>query len=157
MKRVALAVALLAFVSPALADENTDAARDFLVTCGKRLPETKQTVQVLKTEGWRYESSDGNFHFYSQNGRRVIAATSVTSSAQQGCLSAVARLSDDGAVAIGKATAKALGLAPTKEQLPSGILAIWEGKLNGQNVGLAAMPSDDFGFIRGASLVLVQE
>jgi hypothetical protein len=157
VKRLTLALVLALAGTSVQADENTDAARDFLVTCAKRLPETKKTVQVLKDEGWRYESSDGAFHFYSQNGRRVIAATSVTSSRQQGCFSAVARLTKAGAISIGKSTAKALGLAPITDDVELGVDAAWGGVLNGHKVMLAAMPSADFGFIRGASLILVQE
>jgi hypothetical protein len=157
MIRFALTLVLALAATSALADENTDAARDFIVTCAKRLPETKKTVQILKDDGWRYESSDGNFHFYSQNGRRVIAATSVTSASQQGCLAAVARLSESGAISIGGSAAKALGLKQLPTAVQPGVLAIWGGTLNGRNVGLAAVPSTDFGYIRGASIVLLQE
>ena len=143
--------------TPAMADENTDAARDFVVTCGQRLPETKQTVQILKDDGWRYEASDGAYHFYSQNGRRVIAATTVTSAPQQGCLAAVSRLTDAGAIAVGNSAAKALGLQPLPEANEPGALAIWAGTINGHNIAMAAIPSHNYGFFRGASVVLVQE
>lgn len=155
MKRLLIALALATIVSPALADEKTDAARDFMITCAKRLPETKKTVQILKDEGWRYESTDGRYHFYSQFGRRVIAATSVTSNPQQGCLSGVASLSNAGAVSVGKSVAKSLGLVQAEGKEP-GTLAIWIGELNGSVVGLVAMPTADFGFMRGASVTLVQ-
>jgi hypothetical protein len=155
MKRLALAL-LLAFGSPVQADENSDAARDFIVTCAKRLPETRKTVQILKDAGWRYEASDGHFHFYSQNGRRVIAATTVTSARQPGCFSAMANLTVEGAIAIGKATAKALGLKPL-DAAALGVPAAWGGVVNGHKVGLAAMPTDDYHFLRGASLILLQE
>jgi hypothetical protein len=157
VKRLALALLVAFFGTSVRADVNTDAAGDFLVTCAKRLPETKKTVQVLKDEGWRYESSDGRFHFYSQNGRRVLAATTVTSAPQQGCFSAVARLTKAGAISIGKSTAKSLGLAPITDDVEPGVDAAWGGVLNGHKVMLAAMPSADFGYIRGASLILVQE
>jgi hypothetical protein len=157
VKRIFSLFLVLLLGTPVFADENTDAAGEFLVTCGKRLPETKKTVQILKDDGWRYESTDGRFHFYSQNGRRVLAATSVTSSAQQGCLAAVARLKDAGAIALAESTAKALGLTPMPEKAEPGILGVWGGTFNGRNLGLAAFPSADFGFIRGASLIMVLE
>jgi hypothetical protein len=141
----------------AAADENTTAARDFMILCAKRLPETRQTVQVLKDQGWRYESTDGTYHFYSENGRRVIAATSVTSSPDQGCLASVSKLKKAGAVALAKVVAQELGLAEANKGLPADVYGAWSGRLNGTQVVLVALPPADFGVMRGAALVLMQQ
>lgn len=156
MKKLFFALMLGLAATPAAADDKMNAARDFIVTCGKRLPETRKTVQILKDSGWRYESTDGDYHYYSQDGRRLLAATSVTASTDQACLAAVSKLDEAGALAIGRAAAKQLGFVQSKAEMPAGVYALWEGDLNGRYSALVATPPEDFGFMRGAALVLVQ-
>ncbi len=155
MKSLLLAAALSLLTLPALADENTESARAFITSCAKQLPDTRGAVKVLKSEGWRYESSDGTFHFYSRNGRRVLAATTVTSSPEQGCFAVVSKLSGDGAIKLAKVLAKQFGLKAAQPE--DGALAVWTGKVNGVEAGIGAMPPGDFYFLRGASVILLTE
>ena len=160
MKSLFVALALVGWSSAASADVNTDSAQQFMALCAQRLPETRQTVQLLKDEGWRYESTDGSFHVYSRNGRRVIAATSVTSSPQQGCMSAVSKLNKAGAIALGSKLAAQLGFQLLKSPPPGsppGTLAVWVGRVNSVKAGIVAYPPQSFYVMRGAGIVLLTE
>lgn len=158
MKRALLLSAFVLLPLGASAADLTARALEGFSTCVSRFPESRETVGVLKSQGWRYEGLAGKFHLYSDEGRRVIAAATVTSARQKGCAVAVSKMTAEQAVAVAQAFLqgqKAERLADPKEADEDAVAA-WTLKVNGHNVGLAAMQSEDFGIMRGAGLILVE-
>lgn len=154
----ALTVALLVPAGPlaaqvATVEESVARAEAFMITCAARFPETRETTAVLQSEGWRFEGTTGNFRYYSENGRRVLAATATTGNRSQGCIAAVSRLSEAGAVQFAERLARRWGM-DSVQNTPPRFLAAWIGSVNGIPVQLVALRDQDWDIMRGAGVMV---
>lgn len=157
----ALTVVLLVPTGPLLAqaasvEGSLARAEAFMTTCAARFPETRETTAVLQSEGWRFEGTTGNFRYYSENGRRVLAATATTGNRSQGCIAAVSRLSEAGAVQFAERLAQRWGMDRV-QNTPPRFLAAWIGSLNGIPVQLMALRDQDWDIIRGSGVMVERQ
>ncbi len=126
-----------------------EAAGKIVSICSDNMPNSKLTKSALKDAGFRYEGSDGSYHIYSLNSRRILAATSVTSSRQQQCMVSVSKMTPAEAEQLIQPwlkTAKATPVEPTNRDMSKA----WHGTFKGGPVNLGILDHIDFGIMRGA-------
>lgn len=151
---IALCLALLG-LHPGLARAQSAAemAQKGFDLCASRFPETKQTRELLKEQGWRYWGTDGEFHVFSAVKNTAMVATSAAGERMQACMMTFRGLDEDEALALAAKIGKASGLTPVKSpgfQLGEG----WLARLNGIKVALFATTTGDFYFMRTSAIVL---
>ena len=125
--------------------------------CMSRFPETRETTTAFKEAGWRFLGILGSFRAYTNAKNRVIAATAVTNSREQGCFTAVHKMTEDEALAfieVFLADAKSVKQSePTERQS----IKEWTAVFKGRKVRFAASKSYNYRIMRGTSVQMITE
>lgn len=137
----------------ARADENWDAAQAAFETCLTLFPQTRAIGKALAEQGWRYEGNDSGLRIYSRNGYRAVAAIEGSSQLATRCAVSSSRLAEPAAAAFATATAARLGQnQPNPEK--SGALVTYDLQIRGTNLRIMALPTAQFGIMRGAIVAM---
>ena len=121
--------------------------------CAEHMPDSRAAKDAFAASGYRYEGSDGNYHYYSLNGRRVVVGTSVTHSVIQGCVVLVSKMTTAEAAQLLQpwvTAARAKPRASDRRNLPFA----WEGTFKGRPAELGVLGKLNLPFVRGAAIVL---
>lgn len=158
MLKSLVACIALGVASPAVAaDKNLlDKAAKAAALCMKYMPNSRLTKDALKDAGYRYEGLQSGYHIYSNDGRRLIAATTKTSSKRQGCLISVSKMTPEEGAKLIQPWVKATGAqqgTPTNK----GVTKAWVGNFKGKRASLGVNKEIDFRIMRGAAIGLVTD
>lgn len=131
-------------------------AADALEVCFNLMPDSRATKDELKAQGFRYEGADDRYHYYSLNGRRIIIGTTVTHERRQGCLVSVSKMTPQEASSIAAPMVEKARGRPLQPQNRN-VSGAWVGTLNGRGVAIASLKELDFGLMRGAAVIILNE
>ena len=144
---------LLSLSGVACAQDYVDHSRKGFELCASRFPETKQTRELLKQQGWDYRGTDGDFHIFTDAKNKAIIATTAAGERRQGCLMTFQGLDETHALALAAKIGKAYGFIPVKSSgLPLG--EGWLASLNGVKVILFATSTFNFNLMRTSAIWL---
>ena len=121
--------------------------------CADHMPNSRAAKDAFASTGYRYEGSDGQYHFYSLNGRRVVVGTSVTHSATQGCVVLVSKMTVAEAAQLIQpwvTAARAKARLSDRSDVPSA----WEGIFKGRPAEVGILGKLNLSIVRGAAIVL---
>lgn len=149
---VAAAALLFGTQAMAVTPEQMAQAAKALDICVADMPNSKKAKENLKKAGFRYESTDGSFHFYSFNGRRVLVGTSTTSNKNQGCLVSVSKMKPAEATELAtpiikKTKSKDLNFSDRDT------VSAWGGTTKGRETFILIDKKMDLGYMRGAGVL----
>jgi len=150
----AVCLALLSVLPDiARAQAAAEMAQRGLDLCASRFPETKQTRELLKQQGWDYWGTDGDFHIFTDAKKKAIIATTAVGERRHGCLMTFHGLDEARALALAAKIGKAHGFIPVKSSgLPLG--EGWVANLNGVEVILFATTTVNFNLMRTSAIWL---
>lgn len=110
IRMLAVAVVALSMAGPAISaeKEHLQKAQELAKICATHLLKPTAIKENLKERGFRYEGVWGETHFYTLDGRRLLAGTSRTSDKVKSCLVSVSKMTLNEATSIAAPIAKAL-------------------------------------------------
>lgn len=137
---------------PALLSRAAEVAK----ICETHMPDSVAAKEAFKASGFRYEGIYGSLYVYSLNNRRLVAATTVTSAREKGCLVIVSKMTPDEArslIAPWVKTAKAKPIAHWHNDMS----AAWQGTFRGTPVRLGVIDKFELRIMRGAAIMAVSK
>ncbi len=129
-------------------------AAEIAKVCSTHMPNSKAVKSALKDAGYRYEGIMDGLHVYSANSRRVVAATSVTSAEQQGCIVVVSKMTAAEGVALAQPWVNSTR-AESVSVRRNNDAAMWLGTVNNRKVTIAVRKQINFRIMRGAAILMV--
>ena len=129
------------------------AAGKAVQVCADHMPDSRATKDALVAEGYRYEGSDGVYHYYSLNGRRVVVGTTVTHSSDQACTILVSKMTPAEAVQLIQPWVRAANATPVPLERAD-MTAGWRGVFRGRPANVGIIRNADAEIVRGAAIIL---
>lgn len=120
--------------------------------CSDHMPDSLAAMEAFKQDGYRFEGIHHGYRIFTMEGRRLVAAISVTSAKRQACLISVSKMTPPEARALIQPWVAASNAKPVKPWHRN-LSEAWIGTFRKGPVRMAVVKYIDLGPMRGAAIV----